>query len=228
MRPGFRPTPGHRTRQPGRDAARARKNAAEPRSPGTRNPNGSSGPGCTVTSAPFNTTSTPHMRSIRSVWSRVGIGSMTVVRSAAASPARRIADFTCALATGDCQDTPSRTGLPWTRRGAVPSGDASTSAPMARSGSTTRVIGRRRNDAIAVQRRLDVVAGQHARKQPHGRPRVGAVEHRLGARNRPTPLPSSAYRAGGKSRTQTPQARRHAAVASTSAAGDALPMYVRP
>jgi len=40
----------------------------------------------------------------------------------------------------------------------------------------------------------------------------------------PTPAPSSAYLAGGKSRTQTPQARRHAAVASTSAAGDALPM----
>ena len=44
---------------PGRDAASARKNAAELRSPGTRSPKGSSGPGWTVTSDPFDTTRDP-------------------------------------------------------------------------------------------------------------------------------------------------------------------------
>ena len=37
---------------------------------------------------------------MRSVWSRLGCGSVTVVGSAAASPARSTHDFTCALATG--------------------------------------------------------------------------------------------------------------------------------
>ena len=52
VRPGLRPTPGQRTRQPGREAASARKNAAELRSPGTRSPKGSSCPGWTVTTGP--------------------------------------------------------------------------------------------------------------------------------------------------------------------------------
>jgi hypothetical protein len=37
---------------------------------------------------------------MRSVWSRVGAGSTTVVSPSAKSPASRIADLTCALATG--------------------------------------------------------------------------------------------------------------------------------
>ena len=43
---------------------------------------------------------TPKPRSMRSVWSRVGAGSVTVVMPSAYRPASRIADFTCALATG--------------------------------------------------------------------------------------------------------------------------------
>ncbi len=72
---------------------------------------------------------------------------MTVVGPFPESPARRIADFTCALATGDRQVNPSSTRRPWTRSGAVPSGDAAIAAPIARSGSTTRSIGRLRNEA---------------------------------------------------------------------------------
>jgi hypothetical protein len=43
---------------------------------------------------------TPASRSISSVWSRVGVGSRTVVFPCAPSAASRTADFTCALATG--------------------------------------------------------------------------------------------------------------------------------
>ena len=67
VRPGLSPTPVQRTRHPGREATSARKNAAELRSPGTRNPKGSRGPGCTVTSAPAESTWTPHIVSNRSV-----------------------------------------------------------------------------------------------------------------------------------------------------------------
>ena len=78
-----------------------RKNAAEEISPGTstREP-------CRVcrpfsrTRGPSVSICTPKPRSMRSVWSRVGAGSVTVVMPSAYSPASRIADFTCALATG--------------------------------------------------------------------------------------------------------------------------------
>ena len=45
-------------------------------------------------------TRAPAARSISSVWSRVGAGSITVVLPSAPRPASRIADLTCALATG--------------------------------------------------------------------------------------------------------------------------------
>ena len=45
-------------------------------------------------------TATPAPASIRSVWSRLGAGSTTLVVPAAASPASSTQDFTCALATG--------------------------------------------------------------------------------------------------------------------------------
>ena len=72
---------------------------------------------------------------------------MTVVGPSAESPASRMADFTWALATGNCQVTPLSMPLPRTCSGAVPSAETSTVAPMARSGSATRRIGRRRSEA---------------------------------------------------------------------------------
>ena len=42
----------------------------------------------------------PKWRSIRAVWSRVGAGSITVVRPGADRPAKMTADFTWAEATG--------------------------------------------------------------------------------------------------------------------------------
>jgi len=48
----------------------------------------------------FATTSAPNHRSMRSVWSRVGTLSITVVVPSALRPARRTHDLICAEATG--------------------------------------------------------------------------------------------------------------------------------
>src|ERR1700682_672200 len=83
-------------------------------------------------------------RSSRSVWSRVATGSTTVVGPLAESPARSSALFTWALGTeSTCRRPCNR--VPVTVSGARPSCD-SILAPMVRSGSTTRAIGRRRSD----------------------------------------------------------------------------------
>ena len=57
-------------------------------------------PPVTVMRLPSRRTSAPNAPSMRSVWSRVGTGSTTVVSPSAKSPAISTADFTCALATG--------------------------------------------------------------------------------------------------------------------------------
>jgi hypothetical protein len=121
VRPGLRVTLGQVTRQPRRPAARARKNAAELRSPGTRMPKGCSGAGVIVILPAPTETSTPHMRSIRSVWSRLGLGSTTVVGPSAARPARSTADLSCALATGATYSIARSTRRPWVVIGGLPS-----------------------------------------------------------------------------------------------------------
>ena len=76
------------------------------------------------------------------MWSRVGAGSTTAVApSAARRPARRMQDFTWALATGSSQRI-RRSSPPATRSGAWPS-VVSTVAPISRSGSAIRSSGRR-------------------------------------------------------------------------------------
>lgn len=57
-------------------------------------------PPITVAERPSRSTGTPNCGSIRSVWSRLGAGSVTVVEPSACSPARSTAVFTWALATG--------------------------------------------------------------------------------------------------------------------------------
>ncbi len=76
-------------------------NAAEERSPGTTMLwASSSSVHVTRTVRPSRRTPTPAPASIRSVWSRLGTGSTTVVVPSAPRPANRTQDFTCALATG--------------------------------------------------------------------------------------------------------------------------------
>ena len=86
---------------PGTIAAAASQNAADDGSPGTcRCPPTSSSTGTTVTRRPLRWTAAPSRVSIRSVWSRLACGSVTVVGPSARSPAMSTHDFTCALATG--------------------------------------------------------------------------------------------------------------------------------
>ena len=81
--------------------------------------------------------------SSRSVWSRLGSGSTTVVVPSASSPASSTQLLTCAEATG------SSYSIPCSRRPAIASGvkrssRARSSAPICASGRATRSTGRRR------------------------------------------------------------------------------------
>ena len=86
---------------PGTSVAATTKGAADEKSPGTStSPSESRSTGRTVTLVGRTVTLAPASCSMRSVWSRVGAGSTTVVSPSAYSPASSTADFTCALATG--------------------------------------------------------------------------------------------------------------------------------
>ena len=88
-------------REPLTRIAAAMWNAADDGSPGTwMSPSSSSS--CWVSSirSPSRVMRTPARASSRSVWSRLGSGSITVVVPSASSPAISTHDLTCAEATG--------------------------------------------------------------------------------------------------------------------------------
>ena len=88
-------------REPGTSTAAATWKAALDGSPGTWIASSSSSSWLpTDTCRPSRRTSTPPRSRSRSVWSRLGAGSTTVVRPSARMPASRSADFTCAEAIG--------------------------------------------------------------------------------------------------------------------------------
>ena len=101
VRVGLTPTPCMVSSEPGTIAPATRKNAAEEMSPGMVMSTAcrSSG-GLRVIILPWVSISTPSVRNIRSVWSREGAGSMTVVCPSAYRPASRMALLSCAEATG--------------------------------------------------------------------------------------------------------------------------------
>ncbi len=148
VRVQFRPTPSITIRESGTSVAAAIQNAADDGSPGTVTSPSSS-------SSSWETQSAPSSRRekracdpsrIRSVWSRLGCGSRTIVSPSASSPAISTHDFTCALATGSSYSMPvSR--LPPTLSGGSRPSRASTAAPIRASGSTTRSTGRLRIDS---------------------------------------------------------------------------------
>ena len=104
VREGFRPTSSSSTVPPGVPAASAIQNVALEMSPGTASAHAVRRcPPSIDTRVPSTVTWTPNAASARSVWSRVGAGSTTVVRPSVCSPARMTALFTCALGTsGRC------------------------------------------------------------------------------------------------------------------------------
>ena len=93
-------------------------------------------------SAGATRTSAPKWRSMRSVWSRVASGSITVVSPAVLRPASRMALFTCAEATGRRYSIGTISSVPTMASGMRPPSRASKRAPMRDSGSITRCIGR--------------------------------------------------------------------------------------
>ena len=147
VRVGLTPTPFSRRSLPSMMEAATSQNAAELISPGTSMDSGAESfftarqetrfPSCRI--------SAPKARSILSVWSREGNGSMTVVSPSARSPASRIADFTCALAIGILYSIPCS----FFSAGRIvigryfPPARPAIRAPIRESGSITRLIGRR-------------------------------------------------------------------------------------
>ena len=97
----------------GTNAAEAAKNAAVDGSPGTVKSKGERGEVIleTVAASPSVERFAPSPDNIFSVWSRDKIGSVTDVSPLAPSPAKRTADFTWALATGDLYRIPFKSLL---------------------------------------------------------------------------------------------------------------------
>ena len=104
MRLGLRPTFSTVSSAPGVMAAATSQKAAELMSPGTTTlwPRRRL-PGVTITSVrpgPPTSSWAPKAPNMRSLWSRLWAGSITVVGPSAVRPARRMALFTWAEATG--------------------------------------------------------------------------------------------------------------------------------
>ncbi len=101
LRVQLTPTSRINRREPPTNTPAAIMNAAELGSPGTRTRSStSSSVLVTVTERPLRWTLAPALSSIRSVWSRLRSGSVTVLAPSAASAASSTHDFTWALATG--------------------------------------------------------------------------------------------------------------------------------
>ena len=101
VRVQLRPTSLTTTREPGTRIAAATMNAADEGSAGTLIPSSSSSSTWdTVARSPSRSNGTRARRSSRSVWSRLGAPSTTVVEPSANMPAISTHDFTCALGTG--------------------------------------------------------------------------------------------------------------------------------
>ena len=126
-------------------------------------------------------TSTPRARSMRSVWSRVAVASVTDVTPSAARPASRMADFTWALGTAVVQSIDRSGARPVTRErregrvvGAV---DRGAHGPQGLRHAPHRPAAER---GIAVERHVQRRARQEAGQEAHRRARVAAVQRSVG------------------------------------------------
>ena len=248
-RVGLTPTPADLSSASGWIAPATSQKAAAETSPGTRSSiartvtppsigprDPADRPGWPTSS---RSTATPRARSIRSVWSRVATASRTVVRPSARSPARRIADFTCALGTGRRDvDRPERgvTDHGQGRKGIVRR--AWSAAPIERSGSMIRATGRRRNEASPSR---TAVIGRPARipanrrrlvpELPQSRAAVGLAEA-VRARRDDQVVDVPIVRRVGSARPARPPPRarcaRSAAVERTSAPSPAPVIRLSP
>ena len=169
--------------EPGSAAAAVIQNAAEEKSPGTwKSCACSFEPPRTRTMRPLPsgvvsmTGGAWKWASRRSVWSRDGVISVTLVVPCAKRPASSRHDFNCALATGSVYSMPV-SGAPSISSGAVCfSPRPWIFAPIWRSGSTMRFMGRLESEASPMSRLLNGCAGEHAGDQAHGGAGVAAFQ----------------------------------------------------
>ena len=206
---------------PGMTSAATMKKAAEEGSPGTSISCGrnSASPVRRITRSPLTSSTSsaaPKPRSIRSEWSRVGTGSITVVVPAVLRAASSTALFTCALATGRRYSIGTEGSAPRIISGRRPPGEEVNSAPMRESGSITRPIGRLERLGSPVKH---AVIGWLASRPISSRvevPELPMSSACSGCSSPPTPTPSMVHTPSSPRSITAPIARIAAAVASTS------------
>ena len=155
---------------------------------------------------------TPAARSISSVWSRVGAGSITVVRPSrrarrAGSPTSPARSRPAARSRSPCSAPPV---IVSGRRPSV----VSICAPIRRSGSAMRSIGRAESDSSPVSVNVPSWKASRPDEQARERARVAAVDRRRRAGRAGRRRARSARRRS--SSTATPSARTAASVDSVS------------
>ncbi len=232
-RSGFSPTPSIRSREPATSSAAASGKAAEDTSPGTATsaPRSSGWPvRWMIRPLPSASTATvaPKWRSMFSEWSRVASGSSTLVIPRAFSPASRIADFTCAEATGNRYSSGMASTAPSIASGRRPPSRAVKRAPVADSGSVTRRIGRPRRLASPV---MTEKIGWLARMPQSSRaavPELPMSSTSAGSVSPPMPRPATDQRPPPWFTTSAPSARMAAAVRSTSSPSSSPEICVSP
>ena len=233
-RVGLRPTFSISSSLPGTISAATMKNAAELGSPGTSITCGfsSASPTIRIVRVPCESTSTvrsaPNPRSIRSEWSRVGTGSITVVMPGVLRPASRTALLTCALATGRRYSIGTAGLAPRTVSGRRPPSLASIAAPIWLSGSITRPIGR--PDRLASPTKVAEIAWLDTRPISNRVevPELPMSSGACGWSNAPTPTPWTRHSPSPTRSTLAPIARIAAAVASTSSPSNKPDTRVSP
>ena len=162
------------------------------------------------TRRPSTLTSAPMAVSISSVWLRVATGSTTAVVPSANSPASSTADLTCALGTAGRYSMPCSGSRPPTM-----SGGHCASAPISRSGVTTRSIGRVDRDSSPLSSEAKGCAESSPASNRMVVPELPQSSALAAALRRRMPKPRTAA-----SSMSTPRALMHDAVDFTSAPVD--------
>ena len=164
---------------------------------------------------------------MRSVWSRVATGSITLVMPGVLRPASSTALLTCALATGRRYSIGTAGWRPSIISGKVPPGEGVKLAPICDSGSITRPIGRFDRLASPVKAAVMPWLAMSPISSRVEVPELPMSSASPGCSSPPTPTPSTTQSDPSRS-IRAPIARSAAAVASTSSPSSRPEMRLRP
>jgi len=165
---------------------------------------------------------------MRSLWSRVGTGSITMVRPGVFRPASSTADLTWAEATGRRYSIEIGAAAPITASGSRLPARVMNCAPISSSGRVTRAIGRLVSEASPVKK---LVIGWLATSPISRRTPVPALPRsstRSGSASPPMPTPSTVQMPSSCRSTRAPRATIAAPVLRTSSPSSNPRMVVRP